>query len=56
MRRKIYYYLGICIMICILAGCQKKETVQLEEVTKRKTQKRKKPFQRKYRSSMCAVR
>lgn len=39
MRRKIYYCLGICIIICILTGCQKKETVQLEEVTKKENLK-----------------
>ncbi|GAB5616379.1 hypothetical protein JCM31739_12040 [Faecalimonas canis] len=41
MRRKIYYCLGICIMICILAGCQRKETVQLEEVTSKEDTKEK---------------
>lgn len=35
MRRILCYCLGICIAICILAGCQKKETVQLEEVTEK---------------------
>lgn len=34
MRRKMYYCLGICIMICIFGGCQRKETVQLQEVKK----------------------
>ena len=35
MHRILCYCLGICIAICILAGCQKKETVQLEEVTEK---------------------
>lgn len=39
MRRKIYYCLGICIMSCILVGCRNKETVQLEEVTKKEDTK-----------------
>lgn len=41
MRRKIYYCLGICIMICILGGCQKKETVELEEVKKNEAPQKK---------------
>ncbi|WP_461811674.1 helix-hairpin-helix domain-containing protein [Faecalimonas sp.] len=41
MRRKLYYCLGICIMICIFASCQKKETVQLEEVKKNEAPQKK---------------
>lgn len=42
MRRIVCYCLGICIAICIFTGCQKKERVQLEEVTEQEDTKEEK--------------